>query len=69
MAIVGGVVVVVIIVVFLVVANMHDSGKAQAEKKYLACVDSDAEPRACWPISSPAELTSAVPVAAATQSP
>ena len=48
-AIASLVVVGVVLIVFLIVANMADSrGTATRELRYVACVESDAEPRACW---------------------
>jgi len=49
-ALASAAVVVVILIVFLVVANMNESQKmAGADaQRYVACVESDAEPRACW---------------------
>ena len=44
----------VIIIVYLIVANMADSrGTATSELRYVACVESDAEPRACWALPEP----------------
>jgi len=44
----------VIIVVYLVVANMHESeqNSSGAAARYVACVESDLEPRACWAVPS-----------------
>ena len=39
----------VVLIVYLIVANMGDSRRsATGEPRYVACVESDAEPRACW---------------------
>src|SRR5262249_59739233 len=67
-AIAGLVVVAVIIVVYLVVANIHDSQRSEATPRYMACVESDAEPRACWALPS-APVLDAASVAPATQGP
>ena len=67
-------VVVVILIVFLVVANMHESQQTAAADapRYLACVESDVEPRACWalpegstlaPIAGPVLAHAVVPEA------
>jgi hypothetical protein len=49
-AIASAAAVVVILIVFLVVANMHESQQTAAAdaQRYVACVESDVEPRACW---------------------
>ena len=64
-ALASAAVVVVILIVFLVVANMHESERmSQAEaKRYMACVESDVEPRACWVLpegSTPASAAAPV---------
>lgn len=39
----------VIVVIYLVVANISGSRRAAAgEPRYVACVESDSEPRNCW---------------------
>ena len=62
LAIVSLVVAGVIIVVYLIVANVKGS-KMQAEEApaLVACVESDASPRNCWPMAGP------VPAAAVPQ--
>lgn len=54
-AIASLVVVAVIIVVYLIVANVADKkrGAATGEPRYVACVESDAEPRTCWALPEP----------------
>ncbi len=54
LAIVSLVVTGVIIVVYLIVANVKGS-KMQAEEApaLVACVESDASPRNCWPMAGP----------------
>lgn len=54
LAIVSLVVAGVIIVVYLIVANVKGS-KMQAEEApvMVACVESDASPRSCWPMADP----------------
>lgn len=48
-AIAGLVLVGVIVVIYLVVANVSGSRRAAAgEPRYMACVESDSEPRNCW---------------------
>jgi hypothetical protein len=48
-AIAGVAVLVVIVVIYLIVANASDSHRAAAgEPRYVACVESDSEPRNCW---------------------
>ena len=63
-AIAGLVVVAVIIVVYLIVASTHDSQRSEATPRYLACIESDAEPRACWALPSAPALDAASVVAA-----
>ena len=62
LAIVSLVVAGVIIVVYLIVANVKGS-KMQAEEApaLVACIESDASPRNCWPMAGP------VPAAAVPQ--
>ena len=62
LAIVSLVVAGVIIVVYLIVANVKGS-KMQAEEApaMVACIESDASPRTCWPMAGP------VPAAAVPQ--
>lgn len=39
----------VILIVYLVIANVAGSrGAAERAPRYVACVESDSEPRACW---------------------
>ena len=54
LAIVSLVVTGVIIVVYLIVANVKGS-KMQAEEApaMVACIESDASPRNCWPMAGP----------------
>jgi hypothetical protein len=68
LAIAGVAVVVVVIVVYLIVANMHDSQQRAQAAQYMACVESDAEPRACWAVPSPSAIAPAA-VARAAQAP
>ena len=75
-AIAGAAVLVVVLVVYLVVANLHDSQgrKAEAEPRYVACIESDLAPRSCWTIPEPPDTVStmAAPsavIASVTQSP
>ena len=67
----GVVLIVVVVVVVVVIANMADKEKRRTDHgalRYLACIESDAEPRNCWPIPGP--LASEIPVpTVATQSP
>jgi hypothetical protein len=50
-AIAGLAVVAVIIIVYLVVANAAPSrGNVESEPRYMACVESDTEARACWAV-------------------
>ncbi len=51
----------VIIIVYLIVANLHDRW-ADAGPVLLACVDSDAVPRTCWPVSELPAVVMPVPV-------
>src|SRR5262249_1008253 len=62
MLIAGVALVVVVVIVVVVIANMADKEKRRAdlgELRYLACIESDMEPRNCWPIRGP--LGSEVP--------
>jgi hypothetical protein len=62
-ALASAAVVVVILIVFLVVANMNESqkmSKADAQR-YMACVESDVEPRACWVLPEGSTLAPATP--------
>jgi len=51
-AIVSLVIAGVIVITYLIVANLHGRW-ADAGPVLLACVDSDAAPRTCWPVSEP----------------
>ena len=62
------VVVVVVVVVVLNVADKEKRRTALGELRYLACIESDVEPRNCWPIPGPLASEVAVPTVA-TQSP
>jgi general stress protein CsbA len=52
LAIVSLVVAGVVIIAYLVIANLHDRRAADAGPVLLACVDSDAAPRVCRPVSA-----------------
>ncbi len=60
-AIVSLVIAGVIIIVYLIVANLHDRW-ADARPVLLACVDSDAAPPTCWPVSEPPAVVMPAPV-------
>jgi hypothetical protein len=75
-AIAGLAVIVIVVVVYLIVANMNESKSrnVQGEPRYLACIESDVEPRNCWAIPEPSGHVPAVAappaaIAAATQGP
>ncbi|MBI2529294.1 MAG: hypothetical protein HYV93_25320 [Candidatus Rokubacteria bacterium] len=54
LAIVSLVVAGVVIVVYLIVANVKGSRmQTQAAPALVACVESDASPRDCWPMAGP----------------
>jgi hypothetical protein len=41
----------VIVIVYLIIANVAGSrGAAEREPRYVACIESDTEPRACWAV-------------------
>jgi hypothetical protein len=47
----------IILVVYLIVANVHGSKMSEADTPLLvACAESDAAPRACWPLPSSAAV-------------
>ena len=60
-AIVSLVIAGVIIIAYLIVANLHDRW-ADAGPVLLACVDSDAAPRTCWPVSELSAVAVPAPV-------
>jgi hypothetical protein len=61
LAIASVAVVVVILVVFLVVANVKGDKMRAETPVMVACVESDAAPRACWPVKSVQEAMALVP--------
>ena len=55
----------VIIIVYLIIANVeHSRSSAESEPRYVACVESDTEPRTCWAVP---EVSTLVPVATVPQ--